>query len=45
MSAHRWRMNICKYRQQILRADRSPYARWLRMMLRIGSSLRKRNFG
>jgi hypothetical protein len=33
------------YREQIKRANSSPYAKWLRMMLRIGSSLRKRNFG
>ncbi len=38
---NRWR----QYREAIKRADRSAYARWLRMMLRIGSDLRKRNFG
>lgn len=42
---HKDRMRIRQYREQLRAADRSPYARWLLMMLRIGSDLRRRNFG
>ena len=42
---HKDRMRIHRYRKALIAIDRGAYARWLLMMLRIGSDLRRRNFG